>query len=202
MVVGLHERRSFRLSRQSSDASCLSIAIVEEEDDATDIKTDIVKSMKRPRKQGVTFDTETRIISIPSHKCLAEEERQDMFMTGEEFSAIRFELRELVLQTNAEHLAGSPTALPENDEKLRGLEVYICHGKHDSDLRKKNAFNAVFQNQYEGCDVERIAAEYAKVSVEAVEQAQKLAMMDQERAWSAEELKRSAIAPTNQIMDR
>jgi hypothetical protein len=202
MVVGLsHERPSFRLSRQSSDASCLSLSVIDEEDDATDIKPEIL-SMKRSRKPGVTFDIETQIIPISSHKNLTEEEKRGMFMSGEELFSIRLHLRALVIQTEADRQSGSENALEENDEKLRGLEVYISPGKQESATRKGNAFSAVFENQKEGFDGEKIAAEYAKISVEALEQARKLAMMDQERAWSADELEQSTHAPTNQTMDR
>ncbi|KAG7367294.1 hypothetical protein IV203_029965 [Nitzschia inconspicua] len=201
MVAGFHERSSFRLSRQSSDASCLSFSVVNDEDDAADIKPEVY-TMKRPRQRSVTFNTRARIIPIPSFKCLEQEEKEAMFMSNDELLSIRLELRALVTQNDNDRLSGSEDALDESNEILRGLEVYTRPGKVESSTRRGIAFDAVFHNQKKGRDEERIAAEYAKISAKALERARKLALQDQERAWSTEELERFTRPPMNQIMDR
>jgi hypothetical protein len=161
MVVGFHKNfstGSVKLSRERSDSSCLSFSSspIEEDDEATDIKPELLLTKRRQKK--VTFYD--RVVVVPSHQYLSSEEKSISFMSGEELLAIRYSLRALVIQTENDRLASSSAlGLEENDENLRGLEIYVYPGKHESASRKERAFQAVFQSQQKCYHDDRVASE-------------------------------------------
>lgn len=175
------------------------------------------KEQKQQRRQ-VTFDTTaaaTIYHSIDSLKHdLDSNDKAALFMTNQELLSIRSDARDLIRRIEYYRLVGMSSGGPllqlhedyeENSgSSMRGLETYAHPGKFESALRKTNAFAAVLDGQKEGKTGEDIAASYTPIAAVALEKARKRAVMDQERAWSKEELEQyhTPRAPTHQTMDR
>jgi hypothetical protein len=182
MVVGLHVRKYSGYSLE--EAASFSV-----DEDCPDIESDLSipkkqRDAKRQRRR-VSFQAIVTAKTIPNTDDLTEQEKAEAFFSHTELQLIRMELRTIVLLTNQELACSGAKALtPEQEEKLRGLEVYVEPAKHATMMRKQRAKDAVFQND---CDADWIAKKYQEVSVSASEIAHKLGLMDEQQAWSTNE---------------
>ena len=175
-----------------------------------DFATPKKKKQGKRQRRRVSFALKETIKIIPSTDDFTKEEKEAANFTSLELQLIRVRLRTEIMRHNQLFISSSAKELTaEQEQELRGLEAYAEPTKHTIAMRRQQTKDVVFQKD---CDAEWIAEKCQEITATACDVAHKVALMDEQQAWSTDDAEENADgsecfssqqrAPLYQIMIR